>query len=507
MLRFACVTVEQAMSTGIFSHLLRTLEQTPHRDVTLVPYATWFAMYVDALQTYRRQLASQSSTTTTIMTAAQVQARLFEEKRQLNGALLSRIFAPQSNSFRVPSSAAPAATSRAPHAAKDGPATAWQIAPHRLFRSELCSWTHAAADAAKERGVDCLSVRVCDRCEWMAPCFLTDSIRGGRCVETCSAALRQQSALHTTARDPVTGQRQGNHDKHADDVNNNNSSSNGNNVNSSAGVMHIVFPFTTLAKIKQQAHLRCEGQQAGAVLSLQERRARQMLLQSMAHLIHLQRSVIEEEEKGGALSQSRTRGEVPALQVSLLPPTDEWDALCGLPAFRAAWRRSAAAMSLASTPDAGFSLQAVCSEEDWLTRLVYLTVYGATCLRADGRTRADSMSCEENRGGGGVAANEPSMRLVLSSDSVHALRSREARREGAGAGVVVGWRCATEQSEILTILSEMNASRRAVSAAAGLAEDAMSHLSTHAQAVRRCGAMVRRMTTREENMRFVLQQK
>lgn len=409
--RFAASDASAGSSTALTAatHFSAKMLAAPHRDLTHVAYGEWFALYVQARKQWRALGASQASAA-------------LAAKQHIDAQLLSSLFARHWTEV---------------------PATASAISTYRW-------WWHTTSSPRPVTSSATL--------ELCTPAFLTEPLLGGSqlrlCMEDVRAAAIAESATPPQDRRSV------------DDV----------SAAASEDVPSLILPFSSLWEVKQSAYWRpaaptpapdataaspASSTPATAALSLQERQARQALLQSIDQLLQLQRdaevSAHERGSSGGGGLANRLQ------RVCVLTPTEEWELLCALPRYR---------QSVAPSQPRWLSLGCLC--EDTTARLAY-------CVHALSWQQQQQRSVKTAPPGNtapravralAIADDHPRLR-GFSLPSVH------------------------ERSCALEALQRRHTARRQLSTATS----APAAASVHDQARQGCSAAVRRMSNREENIR------
>ncbi|KAG5495129.1 hypothetical protein JKF63_02182 [Porcisia hertigi] len=411
------------------------LLSSPHLDITHVPYGDWFTLYVQA----RKHWHSLQSATIPVSSAACEQ----HAKRSIDALLLSSLFA--RHWTEVQTATTTASSSRSTYR--------WWW--HRD------SFLSAAVPAPSNQDGE----TVLPLLELCTPAFLTEPLLGGNHLRLWMEDTRASPGttdVGCTALDP-------------------------------AALPTAVLPFSSLWVIKQSAYWRPStaggtdvngsrgvnnNAQATAVFSLQERQARQALLQSVDQLLQLQRDAADSHKGMLGLSAHQLQ------RVCVLSPTQEWDLLCSLPRYRQALCRTADVASSPNTNAPDHSTAAHVSPPRWLS---------LNCLCEDTTARlaycAHTLNWQRQLKS---SANTP--RSSTSSISVRVLSpsSEHARLRSFSLPSL------HEQSCVKASLQRRHAARPLSSSSATSA--AFSAATVHEQARKGCSDAVRRMSHREENI-------
>ncbi|GET91909.1 hypothetical protein, conserved [Leishmania tarentolae] len=411
---------------------------SPHRDITHIPYGDWFALYVQARKRWHsRESASACVTSSTIgeskMEERSEQAEtpgacVQQAKQSIDALLLSSLFARHWTEVQTVTTLAPMLSTYHWWWHRDSLFSA--LTPDSAFQCEAAS----------------PPVELC------TPDFLTEPLLGGNHVRLWMEDIRASSSTTSAT-----------HDAHG-----------------ATAVPTAIIPFSSLWVVKQSAYWRpsaaagagVDGHRGAssnsnetATFTLQERQARQALLQSVDHLLQLQRDAME--RCNGILG-------LPANQlqhVCVLSPTQEWDLLCDLPRYRQSLCRPAPEGTCVSPP-LWLSLSCLC--EDTTARLAYCTHMLNWRWQLKSSTNAPASKAS------------PLAVRVLSPATEHAhLRSLSVSS-------------LHEQSCMKASLQRRHAAR---SQSPSSASGASSAATVHEQARKGCSDAVRRMSHREENIR------
>ncbi|CAM40714.1 conserved hypothetical protein [Leishmania braziliensis MHOM/BR/75/M2904] len=440
-----------SLHDAFVSRFSAQLLSSPHRDITHVPYGDWFALYVQA----RKHWHSLESASTCATSATREQrkkegkpeqteafeAREQRAKQAIDALLLSSVFARHWTEVQpsTTSSSSPLSTYR------------WWWHRNSLF-------TAAPANAQDGEAVS-PSLELC------TPAFLTEPLLGGNHLRLWMEDIRASSG--------TTGVSRSAHD--------------------AAAAPTVILPFSTLWVVKQSAYWRPSaapeagvGESSGAASSshetptftLQERQARQALLQSVDQLLQLQRDTVEHRKGTSGLPVDQLQ------HVCVLSPTQEWDLLCCLPRYRQALYNPARAASPKSTIVSEHSAAACVSSPRWLS---------LSCLCED--TTARLAYCTrvlnwrwqlKSSTNAATTKTTPVTIRVLSPSTEHAhLRS-------------LSLFSLHEQSCMKASLQRRHAARRQSSSAAS---GESLGTTVHEQARKGCSDAARRMSHREENIR------
>ncbi|CCW63155.1 unnamed protein product [Phytomonas sp. EM1] len=420
------------------------LKSAPHRDATHIPYAQWLSLYVDSL--------GKAPHTAAIADAKRAEKSLFIQQVHdiVDSMLLSSLLASRWNQVLVPSNpnelqsmiSIERGNSEKSEKEKGG-------AQMEATRSDL--WYLNPRDDPTE------SLSAADWCyeveggknnmlEVFTPKFMTEPLLGGSCLTHWTAELRRQGELLRTFkedRSELVGKGVGKA-----------------TPTSSDRTVHLTIPFSCLWQIKHEAHLRPSA--SATATSLQERCARQSLLQGIHHAFQLQAD----------LKRLTTPPSAPAplIKLHLSRPTEEFEMLCQLPRVREVLLTLRGADPNPTTEvDAAIrrnlSLAALCERTP--IRLAYLlrySLYRAYIRRRNAAKANGETETEETSEG------FPSALVMIS----HPSEQRLFRSLG------------------VPTLSHASAST---------ARNQKNSVSIHKKAMLECGEMVRRMTTREENLR------
>ncbi|CAC9532253.1 conserved hypothetical protein [Leishmania infantum JPCM5] len=441
-----------SLHDAFVSRFSAQLLSSPHRDITHVPYGDWFALYVQARKRWHSlerepTCATSATREKSKMGERSEQAEILEvrsqhAKQSIDALLLSSLFARHWTEVQT------ATTSSSP------PLSTYRWWWHRgsLFSA-----------SAPANAPDCEAAS--PPLELCTPEFLTEPLLGGSHLRLWMEDIRASSGMKDVtcaARDATA-------------------------------VPTAILPFSSLWVVKQSAYWRpsaAAGAGAGdhsgagssgnktAAFTLQERQARQALLQSVDQLLQLQRDAVERCNSPLCLPANQLQ------RVCVLSPTQEWDLLCDLPRYRQARYRSAREASSASTnvsdhstaacvlPPRWLSLSCLC--EDATARLAYCTHMLNWRWQLKSSTNAPA------------SKTAPVAVRVLSPATEHAhLRSLSVSS-------------LHEQSCMKTSLQRRHAARcQSPSAVSG----ALSAATVHEQARKGCSDAVRRMSHREENIR------
>ncbi|KPI83376.1 hypothetical protein ABL78_7591 [Leptomonas seymouri] len=378
----------------------KRLLAAPHRDVTHVEYGDWFTLYVGVRKGWRAKPNSTSESSVPSLEEQQ------HAKRAIDALLWSSLFARHWTEVQMHVSASPPE-------------------PH------YCWWWHPEASLKSQSAA--LELCTSD--------FMTEPLLGGRYLQLWMEDVRSSSAS-------------------AD-------ASNGANTSE---VPTVVLPFSALWEVKRSAYWRPAASQSGAPpsspavaaappLSLQERQARQALLQTIDQLLQLQ---CDAATRSGQLQR-----------ICVLSPTEEWDLMCQAQRLRQA---------LSSPASTAVSLQ-------WLS-------IGYLCVDASVRLAyvAHLLNWQQQQQ---FASSDHKCGLtpvrILSPSTEHAhLRSYALTsvHEHSSAKAALDRRCTARHQQSPSLSSAAFSPGSGATAA-----------TVHGQARKGCSDAVRRMSTREENIR------
>lgn len=251
---------------------------------------------------------------------------------------------------------------------------------------------------------------------------------------------------------------------------------------------HVCLPFSALFQLKYEAHFHSHhphnSASQGLPLSLQERRARQTLLQS----IH---QVLQTQEDLNALSSDSFQRQPRVLQLHTWAPTEEFDALCDLPHTRPLLLQGDQRNHQSGAKH--LSLAAVC--EVGSARVAYFARYAALKSLILAQLES-SRRGKESKETSGAVLPVPTALLAHGSDlrAFRALGVPLVRDRSTFAA----WK-----QQMLHVCGEGNSGTAAadIANAAPGGERRSSSSVAHRQAWRGCGEMIRQMTKREENIR------
>ncbi|CBZ29961.1 conserved hypothetical protein [Leishmania mexicana MHOM/GT/2001/U1103] len=450
---FTTPTQASSLHDAFVSRFSAQLLSSPHRDITHVPYGDWFAIYVQARKCWH-SLESVAPTCATSATrektkmgekseqAEILEARLQHAKQSIDAMLLSSLFARHWTEVQT------AATS-----------SSSSLSTYRWWWHRDSLFSASAPANAPDCEAALPPLELC------TPDFLTEPLLGGSHLRLWMEDIRVSSGATDVTCAP--------HDATA--------------------VPTAILPFSSLWVVKQSAYWRPSaaaapdsGGHSGAgsngnetaAFTLQERQARQALLQSVDQLLQLQRDAVERFNGTLCLPANQLQ------RVCVLSPTQEWDLLCDLPRYRQARYRPAREASSASTNVLDHSTAACVSPPRWLS---------LSCLCENTTARLAYCAHLLNwRWQLKSSTNAPASKTapvpvrVLSPSTEHAhLRS-----------LLVS--SLHEQSCMKAALQRRHAARRqSPSAVSG----ASSAATVHEQARKGCSDAVRRMSHREENIR------
>lgn len=466
---------------GPLAPFAEKLKAAPHRDATNFPYGQWFRLYVDFLKGIRLQQQLNK------MGPVEAASALAYAKRSIDTALWSSVLAEHWKQVVLPTQEPPTAT---PLWYGKGGATlapgSGLAVPSNVVLTRTCPDPErnekvrpGEASHTRQRGQD-LEIDGCvggggsskaarfasSSTEILSPGFLSEPLAGGAAVADWMAVLRQRPA---DEQGPATTPRpQGWDDR------------NPGSWERDGPTFHVVLPFSALFQLKYEAHLRSNvSSNTGQipVLSVQERRARQTLLQALHQALQLQEEI-----------STSSRGRSPRLlQLHAWAPTQEFDALCELPRVRPLLSRKEAH----NESEAGLSLALLC--ESMPARLVFLSKYAVlkNTLQAHSETDSKKQAEETTQLGSmpvALLAHGSELRLL------RALGAPLVRERSTFAA----W-----QQQLMHVLSTRARAGATTTQRSGTVAGANLPSSSlaHQQAWRGCGEMIRRMTAREENLR------
>jgi hypothetical protein len=371
----------------------------PHRDATHVPYGDWFALYVGLRKAWKTAADAVSSGA-----SSQGGEQSLQTKVAIDALLWNSLFARHWTEVQVQSTttSTPFSTSR----------YRWWWHPE----TSLSSLPPPPHDAT---ALSPVAVEVC------TSDFLAEPLLGGRYLQLWMEDVRAAAASPRTADDDAS-------------------------TSADGGAPTVLFPFSALWEIKRSAYWRPFSTQTAAAapaFSLQERQARQALLQTIDQLLQLQCDA----SKGGS----------PHQRIRVLSPTQEWDLMCLAPRFRQVMYPSipTTASTTPPAPPRWLSIEALC--EDAAARLAYC---------------AHTLSWQQRQ----ALQQAVTPVRVLSPSSEHArLRSYALTS-------------VHEHSSAKEALNRRHAARQQSTASAA---------TVHGQARKGCSDAVRRMSSREENIR------
>ncbi|KAL7707145.1 hypothetical protein N2W54_001439 [Lotmaria passim] len=415
----------------------------PHRDVTHVPYGDWFALYVGARKAWKAR-AGASPTAALSHGRSQKQedheTQHGQAKASIDALLWSSLFARHWTEVQV-------------HLTTASPAAShyrwWWNSEASFSLPSLSSSSSSLSAHTVEPSSAAAQPPALELC---TSDFLTEPLLGGRYLRLWMEDVRASAAASTT-------------------------SANSKGVSASPTVL---VPFTAVWQIKQSAYWRPSAQQRSALpqaaavtsLSLQERQARQALLQTVDQLLQLQADAAEK------------RGSSPPQLIRVLSPTQEWDLLCQAPRLRQVFYPSTSGTEAATSPPPApprwLSMGCLC--EDASARLAY-------CAHALNWQRIQQQQQQQERQSSRSEAQSTPLR-VLSPSCEH------ARLRGYALTSV------HEHSSEKSALDRRQAARQQQSSSTGTPPGGGTSAATvHGQARKGCSDAVRRMSTREENIR------
>lgn len=380
--------------------------------------------------------------------------------------------------------------------------------------------------------------------------FLAEPLLGGASMDEWTAELRRAAGARVAAAERASDA--------AAVAASSTGGSNGSNSHvqslpSATATFHVCIPFSTLFQLNREAHLRSSSSDGSIgntdALSLQERRARQTLLQAIHQVFQLQhdlarlsRNDADVKKKGNNATTDTTRGAgmpsseqqqqqcqatpPPLLSLHVWSPSQEFDALCDLPRVRpmlsaslttttamkgigsspssASSLSSSSISSLSPSAAATLSLAVLCEQQQ--ARIVYLTRYAA--LQQQRKEKQNSHKNEKTAIPSSFSYSSPSSSSPPQPLSLltHGSELRTARALGAPL--------VRERSTFPAWRQQRHAAGdgRCSTGGGGVHGDASGNSSgsgggssrsfaAHQQAWRGCGEMIRRMTAREENIR------
>lgn len=420
--------VELVQLFRCISPLCNQLQGVLHRDVTQVAYSQWLRLYLDGLRACQIGLGTMSGGRSSSSTQGcdadippETAVLTHALKQTVNAMLLSSLVTPRWELVHCPRGVEE--LERLHTVPKR-----WQL--HGGGAVVADSSGHVTATGA-------------EIAELFTPQWMAEPLLGGSALTHWNGALRQQprlpqqSATASAQEDPVsvTPQRAPAH------------------LQSSP--IRLVLPFSTLWQLKWEAHPRPAPAMSH---SLQERRARLTLLQTIAQLMELQDAMVPKERGGESSHHSLC-----SLQV--LSPSEEFDAICRLPHFVTQYQDRSGSSSCHKISADTFNLRAVC--EHLPTRLAYLT-------------HDQNRRSQELRGGQQAidgAQGHPAVTLVGHSSELPMFRT-------------LGLSLVRERSLLSSTALHLRAPRRH-----------SVPVSAHRQALQDCSETIRRLTAREENIR------
>lgn len=367
------------MRKGIFSHIIDRIAGVPHRSVAAIPYGQWFSLYVQCLKAHQRN------------TAAGRDANELKVARQnLDVSLLSSVVSQKWTEVIVPS---------------DDKCDARQ--PRSSVGNVL--WWHESAEGAwlssnnKIRGLELVTTS-----------FLLEPLLAGRSIAAWTETVQQSSAAGGPLMQNDKGQPSLSPNK--------------------SGVLVVVVPFSTLFQLRAEAYSRAHTASADGEntqqrqLSLQERRARVAVLNSLHQLMELQCN-----------SNNRWTN----VEFAIWSPVSEFDAIMHISQVR---------LSLPDAAKKRITLETVCECE--ATRSAYLAHY-----------------------------------LTLTKKNVPLAVLAPQSRQTELQQVPITNSCVRAQSACESEVRRQGHLKRS---------------TVHRQAVTGCSELVRRMATREENLRQIM---
>ncbi|CCW66247.1 unnamed protein product [Phytomonas sp. Hart1] len=438
-----------------FAALLKSI---PHRDATHIPYAQWLSLYLESL--------GQRSQHSEMLSENKNEKALFRQQYcdAVDAMLLSSLMAPRWNLVLVPTNLAEL-QGMLPLLNGNNEKTTHSKGPAPLGASRTDLWYLNAHNC----GLTLSSLVAADRfydvgggedetLEVFTPKFMTEPLLGGSCLMHCTDELRQQGDLLRASKENSSGIVRG-----KVGVDNRAASY------TDEPTIHLIIPFSCLWQIKHEAHLR-SGNSAATNTSLQERGARQSLLQNIHHAFQLQADL-------NRLNSSSTAPS-PRIKLHVSNPTEEFDMICQLPRVRDSFMTLGNANSklLDEVKSQNFSLAMLCEKNP--VRLAYFlrySLYRIQLKRENAKKSAEAKQKDEKE------SEESPNELVMVA---HFSEQRLFR----GLGVPTLRSCSSVSS-----IQRQGSLKEANSA------------STHKKAILECGEMVRRMTTREENLRQSIQ--
>lgn len=440
-------------SDAVFQQFVSQVMAAPHRDVTHIAYGDWLALYIRGLKS-----VNQASSTLSHATANNTVTTLEAVRQQINAMLLGSIFAKHWTQVTVPSIVRHSAVKEEEKVDHLGPKPTqssgdtqpstykWSAHPSPL---ELLSTATTSLDSnplhLKAVNVSSFEVFTSD--------FLTEPSLGGNYIRRWADTIHvAASGSRNSAFDPDMGTNR--------------------SLLSSNPVNYIILPFSTLWEIKMSAFSRPSPSSTSSSdtgtgnntmmqsFSMQERQARQVLLQSIDQLLQLQ-------QDAWATALPQPPATPLPMAVVVLPPTMEWDMLCQLPTFRRSLSAALSPSSSSPTTPSWLSMSALC--ESYTARLAYFT---------------HRMVWEQQQ-----QRNPPTpVHLVAHVSEHRRFRDLQVPRIRAQSGF----------SDALG-----TASHGSASGPRQMSLQSSSGRSVHEKAVKGCSDAVRRMTVREENIRQV----
>lgn len=432
--RFAAPTPNSNTAADpAFNVFSSRLLAAPHRDVTQVPYGDWFTLYVGLRKTWNAALQKPANASTSESNPQLHHQQQQQTKLSIDAALWSSLFARHWSEVQVRPDQS------------DSQYRWWWHATSALDTSSLS--TTPAQDQVAASTELCTSD------------FLTEPLLGGRYLRLWMEDIR---ASATSSAAPSPG-------------------------NPTSDAHTVLLPFSALWEVKQSAYWRPSSistnaaPPAGAArkvlpsLSLQERQARQALLQSIDQLLQLQCDAPKA---------------APQLQrVRVLSPTQEWNLLCQAVQFRQALFHpvvpSASTLKPSSSPSASTASPL---PPPWLS-------IGSLCVDSSARLAyyAHLLHWRQQQHG---KRNIVQPELDLAAVRVLSPSSEHARLRRYGLAAV------HEHSSLKAALDRRHAARQqSTSTAATTSGSAASAATVHGQARKGCSDAVRRMSNREENIR------
>ncbi|KAG5469439.1 hypothetical protein LSCM1_02659 [Leishmania martiniquensis] len=424
---------------------------SPHRDITHVPYGDWFALYVQARKHWhaldsapaRVTPASREGGNTEGSEDAEVlEAHVRHAKQGIDAMLLSSLFARHWTEVHTVTTSTPSSSPLSTYR--------WWWHHDSLFSAE-------APASAPDRDAVPPPLELC------TPGFLTEPLLGGNHVRLWMEGIRASAGVTDAAQD-------------------------------AAAVPTAIIPFSSLWVVKRSAYCRPSAADGSGVLgnsgagssghetatfTLQERQARQALLQSVDQLLQLQREAVERHEDTLGFPADQLQ------RVCVLSPTQEWDLLCDLPRYRQALCRPARPASSADMSVLEGSEAASISPPRWLL---------LSCLCEDTSTRlayyAHTLSWRRQLRS---SANAPAIEAAPFAVRVLSPASEHARFRNLSLFSL------HEQSFMKAPLQRRHVARHRSSSS--VVSGASAAATVHEQARKGCSEAVRRMSRREENIR------